>query len=385
MFESLLDLLQRKLASERGVEGCNLAILDDFFPGMLSSFRIAEYNYYLEKLEAVKVFSTAVNFSRCLREYASVYPYNVKSIFRFNPKNKVSAKLCYLNFLNNAYIFIDYIEKQEMPFVFTLYPGGGFQLKAEDSDSKLRRVLGSKFFRRVITTQPISKDYLIEGNYCRENSIQLVNGLVVPADRLNTETKLHYPVDKPTFDICFVAHKYMRKGVDKGYDTFVHVAKKLAAKYDFIKFHVVGNFDEKDLDIACIETKITFYGTRHTDFFASFYRRMDIIVSPNIPFALAPGAFDGFPTGCCVEAGLCGVAVFSNDKLGQNLEFIDNEDIVILPDDIDEVCKKIDYFLQNTKELYALSAKGQHKFNKIYDMEFQMQPRLDIIREYLGR
>ena len=42
---------------------------------------------------------------------------------------------------------------------------------------------------------------------------------------------------------------------------------------------------------------------------------MDLIISPNVPFVLASGAFDGFPTACCMEAALSGTAMFVTDEL----------------------------------------------------------------------
>ena len=42
-------------------------------------------------------------------------------------------------------------------------------------------------------------------------------------------SKSFYKKTKNTFDICFVAYKYMEKGLDKGYDIFIQVCKNIAA------------------------------------------------------------------------------------------------------------------------------------------------------------
>ena len=108
----------------------------------------------------------------------------------------------------------------------------------------------------------------------------------------------------------------MPRGVDKGYDRFIATARILRGRHPEVRFHVVGNFTEEDVEITDLHDCITFYGHRFTPFFPDFTRRMDIILSPNIPFMFKPGAFDGFPTGCCIEAALCGTAVFASDELG---------------------------------------------------------------------
>ena len=76
--------------------------------------------------------------------------------------------------------------------------------------------------------------------------------------------------------------------------------------------------------------QVKFYGAQRTEFFPSFYSQMDLILAPNIPFTLLPGAFDGFPPGGCIEAGLSGVAVFCTDVLNQNIAFKDGEELVIV-------------------------------------------------------
>lgn len=298
----------------------DLVILDDAFPHLLSAFRIAEYNAYLQRFPDSVVYSTTSsfpalresrNFEGVREEYEADYPEFAGRAFRFAPDSVPKSKLIYMAFINNAYSFIDLIEKHKTPFIFTLYPGGGFRLNDAESDRKLRRVCSSPCFRKVIVTQRISRDYLLDNGFVRPEQVELIYGGVFPShsDPEAKALKSLYGRDKETFDICFVAHKYMERGVDKGYDTFVEVAR-ICQEKPYIRFHVVGPFDDQDMDVSSLKDRISFCGTQGRKFFTEFYSRMDIIVSPNIPFALFPGAFDGFPTGCCMEAALSGVAVF---------------------------------------------------------------------------
>jgi glycosyltransferase involved in cell wall biosynthesis len=115
----------------------------------------------------------------------------------------------------------------------------------------------------------------------------------------------------------------MIRGLNKGYDVFIEVAKILYNLHGSnIVFHVVGNFDEKDIEVSELKDNIKFYGTRTTDWFPQFYANMDIIMSPNIPLhyimpEVKKSFIDGFPTGCCVEAGFCGTVVFCTDTVNQ--------------------------------------------------------------------
>src|SRR6202035_1516801 len=69
-------------------------------------------------------------------------------------------RLCYLNFLNNAHYHVDHLEAAALPFLFTLYPGGGFELHNAETDFKLKRLLRSPMLRAVISTQSITTQVL---------------------------------------------------------------------------------------------------------------------------------------------------------------------------------------------------------------------------------
>ena len=368
----------------------SLVIIDDSFPNLLSAFRVAEYNVYLERIGNARVYSAAAllpftkkwrSFRKSLREYEERYPQFKGKVELFSPYRDLHCTLVYLIFINNAFRFVDYIDKAGVPFVFTLYPGGGFHLHQEESDRKLRRVFSSPNFRKVIVTQKATRQYLLEKRFCRAEQIEFVYGGVLPSTALQARQmpRKRYGSDKDTFDVCFVAQKYMKKGIDKGFNVFVEVARKLRAAQADIRFHVVGSFEPSDMAAAELEDRVSFYGPQKTDFFPSFYAGMDLILSPNVPFVLAPGAFDGFPTGCCIEAGLCGVAVFCSDPLGLNPCFVDGEDIVIIPVDAPAVAELILEYYRAPLRLYELAGRCQASFRRVFDIEHQMQPRLDVL------
>ncbi|BCO11342.1 hypothetical protein GEOBRER4_n1738 [Citrifermentans bremense] len=368
----------------------SLVIVDDIFPNLVSAFRVAEYNYYLEQFPDAQVRSAAAlvpfsanwrRFRGWIEEYERQYPGFRGRVTLLGGFGKIRCRLMYLIFINNAYRFIEEIDQAGIPFAFTLYPGGGFHLGQEESDRKLRRVFSSPNFRKVIVTQKVTRDYLLQGEFCLPEQVEFIYGGVLPSELLQARQlpRRRYPTEKGSFDICFVAHKYMEGGIDKGFDVFTETARRLVAVCPDIRFHVVGTFGPSDLPSGGLEGKVTFYGTRTTDFFPSFYAGMDIILSPNVPFVLAPGAFDGFPTGCCIEAGLCGVAVFCSDPLDLNPCFVDREDIVIVPSNPARVTEIVLEYYRYPDRLYELAARCRDSFLRVFDIRRQMQPRLQAL------
>lgn len=372
---------------------CDCLILDDIYPQLMSAFRIVEYSYYLDSLNSV-VLSSATsfsyvsecrNFSEVREDYYQKFPTHRNKVHFFHPSIKVKAKLAYFIFLNNGLLFLDFIEKNKLPFIFTLYPGGGLRLYDEYCTNNLRKIFSSKYFEGVIVTQKPILQYLKFENLCGEDKIKYLPGgpiNILENDSL-LKTKKRFPVEKMSFDICFVAAKYSSQGKDKGYDTFIEVAKTLNKTNKNIYFHVVGGFTPNDINVEEISNFIQFYGGLKTEDLHEFYTKMDIILSPNISNVLYKGAFDGFPTGCVAEAAGCDVLMMVYDDLDQNIIYVNGIDIEILDRNIDYIVDRINYFYQHPEEMYSIGTKGRLKTVKYVSIENQMQPRADFINSII--
>lgn len=363
-----------------------LVIIDDYFPSLATAFRVAEFNSILGHFDDAVLYSTSVDRAS-FSNYVKCYPKLANRVHKFHPVRHLKGSGAYVVFLNNIFGYLEYLEKYRLPFVFELYPGGGFYLNDAVSDARLRRVFSSSMFRKVIVTQSITRDYLLHNNFCSEQQVELIFGVVVLSNILDNETskRSHFGVDKDTFDICFVANKYTPRGVDKGYDRFIASAEILSARNPETRFHIVGDYSETDIEIGgTLEHLVTFYGPRETSFFAQFYAKMDLILSPNVPFTFAPGAFDGFPTGCSIEAALCGTALFICDELHlNNGRFKDGEDLVIIPRDPGCIAEIIERYIRNPTKLRLLAANGQRAIRNLFNLEVQMTPRLRILSDLL--
>jgi glycosyltransferase involved in cell wall biosynthesis len=366
-----------------------IAVLDDFFPQPLSGFRFEEFRCYLDEIPTLSIYSNGaslplVNDSRSVEEVISSHlrdhPSHAGRIHPLSSEMFPDADMYYGIFLNNIYTYIDQIETKDRPFVFTLYPGGGFGIDQPEADHKMRRVFGSSKFNSVIATQPITRDYLFSKNYCREDQITYIPGGVIPRSAFDPPSqKLRYGFGKNQIDICFVANRYTPIGTEKGYDLFVEAAKTLCALGVSAEFHVVGAYDETTIDLGACARQIRFYGFRPREFFRGFYQQMDLTLAPTRPFVLS-GMFDGFPTGGCVEAGLQAVAVMCTDELRLNTVFRDGDDIVIVRPDRDDIVARIMELAREPARLAKIGENGRTKMAGAFGHAAQLSPRIEILR-----
>lgn len=375
----------------KGFTKRDLLIYDDIFPHPVSGFRVEEFSVLLTKFNNSKIITEPTAYP-IVKTPKKDHKKHVLEFLnqKVDLKNKIkfkrgfyniNAKLFYCIFLSNVFKNLIWLEKYKIPFVFTLYPGGGFRLNDPVSDQQLKEVLTSSLFRKVIVTQRITRDYLVEKKLCSLEKIEFIFGGVVPQISLEKDltSKRSYLNNKNTFDICFCAAKYTLKGDDKGYDVFIECANRIAYQYDFVRFHVVGGFEENDIDVSLIKNKITFYGYQNFEALGGIYQQMDVLISPNKAFVLSKGAFDGFPLGTVVEAVLNGVVVLLTDELKLNSVFKPDEEIILIDSNSESILEKINYLIENPEKMYLISKKGRQKFLKIYSNEIQMKPRIAVL------
>lgn len=360
-------------------------ILDDFFPNLLTGFRVAEYNAYLQAYPQLCILSTLGDFAPRHAEYAALYPEHADRVHYFTEDALDGCALAYLNFLNNAVLFHPHLERRQLPFVLTLYPGGGLGLHEPESDDKLKRVLSLPSLQAIITTQQVTADYLRE--FAAQHQLRLpplhsVTGVVVNplyfADDLPAHGR-YFGEGKDTLDICFVAEKYMPRGENKGYPEFIAMAHALV-DLPQLRFHVVGSFTPDDIDVSALGSeRIRFHGRMETSRLRSFFTGMDLVVSPNKPYTLHPGNFDGFPTGSCVEASLCGVAMMATDALRQNPGYPDGQAMLIVQPDVPQLVQRVRELVQQPRRLGPLARAGQALSRQWYAPGHQIGQRMRVL------
>jgi lipopolysaccharide transport system ATP-binding protein len=355
-------------------------ILDDFFPNLLTGFRIAEYNALLKKWPRLSIHSKLPKFRWHHRRYSELYPELAHRVKKFSNVEVPAASFAYLNFVNNACDFLDFIEIRKTPFVFTLYPGGGFGVNDPECDSKLDRVCASPYLKHVVVTQKLTEKYL-RARHPEVPSTLIFGCVVNPLYFREPDTpRAWFGHGKATFDICFVAEKYMAHGRSKGYPVFIDAGRRVAASIPEARLHVVGSYGPDDWPIGELADKVNFHGTFVTQELRAFYAGMDVIVSPNIPFVLHGGHFDGFPTGACAEAALCGVAIVASDVLRLNAGYYEEgREIVVVPPVAEEFAEALLMLARDPGQLRSLALAGQQKSRTLYAPEQQISSRLAVI------
>ncbi|MGY2064411.1 FkbM family methyltransferase [Blastococcus sp. SYSU DS0619] len=366
-------------AAPDGARG--MVVLDDYFPTKGTGFRIAEFDWMLRHGVVAEVMTTIEPLEPLVSQYAELHPRTATGISPYDARRLAEFDSASVMFLNNAARFLADLERAALPFVLTLYPGGGLHLGEAGAERKLRRVLRSPQLRHVITTQPLVTD-LVQTITGGSVPVTEVLGVVVdpgylrPGPGLRTE---YFGSGKPVLDVCFVAHRYTPDGSDKGFPVFLESLGLLRDAGLPVRGHVVGGFGASDVADEHADLELEFAGVLSTPQLREFFGSMDIVVSPTATGRLAPGAFDGFPTGACVEAALCGVAVVATDPLNQNRLYTDRRDIHMPAADATEVVQRVLDMLAEPDGLRRVAQAGLRTTRQAYGVDAQLWSRRRVL------
>lgn len=379
-------------------------ILDGCFPSPLSGFRFGEFTAYLKAIPQSRVLSSisdgivkggpVPSFDDCANRFAAEHNINPGRLKLFGRHKTAHAGIAYCVFLSNAArFFLETPSLMADRFAFTLYPGGGFLVHGSVADHRLRRLCDDKRLAYIITTQNLTYRYIIDRGFCEPDRLLHIFGGISPlvfanenmtADALGRKEQGH-------LNVCFVARHYTPWGIEKGYDVLVKVAQRLCSRDD-ITFHVVGGFTASTIDLeGCCN--IRFYGLQQPDFFPDFYRRMDIILSPNISLGRILGTeqmiFDGFPTTCAVEAGIYGAAMFLSDFEGLNRDLAGNpifrsgEDFELIDRNDKAIAELLVKYAEDREALRQLAMAGRAVLLREFSYAKQMQPRIEKLMQHM--
>lgn len=409
---NLWGLLPRRWQAARARRrGDDLVILDDFFPNLLTGFRVAEYNALMQAMPGLRVFSAVPEFAQRHAEYAQRHPEPARRVLPWPGQLPAGVRRVYLNFLNNAVMFLPALQAAGVPFWLTLYPGGGFGLREPASDDKLLSVLRSPLLQGLTITQPVTGQYV--RHLCGQHGLPVPRILEVPGVVVNPlyfEAAPASPEASPAsalaspsapvrgttgagLHIAFVAEKYMPEGLNKGYPAFIEAMQALRDEPG-VHWHVVGSFGPQDSpgvqwpalvpgpEGRLSAGSLTWHGRLHTAELRRFLHGVDVVVSPNRPFCLHPGNFDGFPTGACVEASLCGALIVASDELNQNPGYVDGQDIVLIEPTAQAVERALRGLLRAPEPLRRMAAAGQARTRELYHPRRQIGPRLNLLRKW---
>ena len=359
-----------------------IAIVDDLFPWRGSGFRFAEYDYYLKHSSSIAVYSnmSSLGFVGAFEEKDRIiaetsYGDKFRVVSNFQDLPKMEGYYCL--FLNNVDSVIKLAERDGVPFAFTLYPGGGFELENDEVLEKLKLICQHHLLHKIIVTQPKSFKVL-KSVGCPDDKIEYIFGVVSESER----PKSRWRNMRPRFNrlaICFAAHKYDSLGRDKGLDLFVQMADRLYVQNSNIDFHVVGPWKSAIDALSKYPAAFTIHEILPIEKLSSFFTKMDIAIFPTRKDINALGRFDGFPTATMVQAALSGCVTISTNPLHQDTPIKANLDYLEIEPDFDSLWQVVQELIAQPSTLRSMSSNAKKHFFENYNIETQMAPRLRIL------
>jgi len=393
MRNSLKKILPAKLKNiikhqintyESKIIEADLLIFDDIFPNPISDWRQNEFLHYLREIKNTFVVKDILNFhishsrQKQIEVFAVNYPLFQNRIITFKSYDRFKAKLGYCLFYNNLRKIYPILEKNNIPFVFTLYPGGGFALYDNETESNLKTYFKSPLFRHVIVNMPYIYDYLLERFELKKEDVTLIYGAPL---KLPTHKEKRILGRSNHLKIVFSAHKYMPYGIDKGFDIFNRVAKQLEGDKRF-KFYCIGGFTENDLMTQT--NNIQFIETKDPEGLGNEFLKYDIIISPNRSHIQYFGSFDGFPTGSVVHACNSGCLMMLTDDWGnaEKIGLVDNEHFILISPNARDIVDKLLSIIKDDK-VNDIARKGKEVLTEKFNIDKQLLTRTLIINKYL--
>ncbi len=291
--------------------------------------------------------------------------------------------LMYCLFLNNAENLLNNSEEFQVPFVFTLYPGGGFHLNNSFSDDKLLRVLSSNMLKGVVVTMPTTLDYVqkfISKFSLSSTKIIYKYGGIIRQPKINN-IKMD-PIAGP-LRVLFIGMKYTEKGEDKGLDLFLSSCSLLIQSGIKLNISIVGNWSQIDLNGFLCESYCTIFGLVPNEELSNIYFNNDIAIFPTRYSKIDSGNFDGFPVGSAIEAALHGVAIMTTNPLGMVTPLRSGIHYISIDPTTDSIYESILDLDKDRDHLLRLKIDGQKKFYEIFSLHSQMYPRLELLKKFL--
>lgn len=369
-----------------------LLIVDDVFPHPASAFRYHEILGYLRHFPGCRVATSAAGFrtlgerrppADLIADFDRRWPDLAGRVEPLTMHTRPDpSAVGYGMLVNNLYAYGGVFERHDVPFAFTLYPGGGFSLEDSAAVARLEHVVASRMFRHVVVTTRAARDLLRDRRLVPEQRVTYLYGGVVPPAETPRVPVHRYPLSKDVLDVGFVAPKHTPHGRDEGFDVFVQAAWLMCRAGLPVRFHVVGGFGPDDLEAGLLlGDQVTFHGRPGRELLADLYAGMDVVLSPG---ASGERASRGVPTRCSAEAALAGVALVCSDPTGQNDAFTDGHDIVLVPRDAVAAADAIAGLLRRPDDLARIARNGQATCERVFGLEAQLGPRLAVLESLLA-
>lgn len=365
----------------------DLALLDPLFPAWAKGFH-AEYEYG-EITRRLAARCAVFGMENDLASYYSAIagarkenPYLASVCFPAVLAPAVlgfkSAYSCFPRAIHN---FLPKIVAARANFSFTAYPGA-FLIDNPVSDRRLLELTGARGFTKVLTTQPLARQYLTGKLGLDPDAVDFVFGGVcrLPEGRRPEGILIGRKVR-----VVFCAHRHMPGGLDKGLDVFFEIAKLLLKASRKFEFVLVGPFESEVADVRpALGSSLVWHPYLHNSELVDLYSRCDVFFSFLRPNLVEPGRFDGFPVAAAVQAAAAGALVLINDPLGQGTNFFEKDRHYLESSaDAKQMCELLMEVAADPSWARRIAGAGCDRVREIYELDYQLEPRLRMIAECL--
>ncbi|RZS57419.1 hypothetical protein EV141_1131 [Microcella putealis] len=360
-----------------------VVILDDYFPSLLTGFRVSEFTYLLREGAVDAVMTTAEPYAHLSQTFGETFPDLANRVMPFDPSSLADAGGAYITFVNNARYFMPYLVEHKLPVVLQLYPGGGLNLGDPNVDRLIIDLRASGLLRGLVVTTERARTWL-ESLDVGDVPVALIPGVAIERTYLGPgagSRTNYYPTASDVLRFGFVAHKYSADGRDKGFPDFLATLAAVMTDGISVQGSVIGGFTPDDVPAGHqpLLPYLTFHGPLLSEAMKAVLFSVDLVVSQNRADVLAVGQFDGFPTASSVIGSLCGAGLVLTDPLNQNRLFVHGRDALIVPDDPAVAAASIVQLL-NGIGIQALARHGLRVTRRHYGVQAQLAPRLEFLQ-----
>lgn len=251
-------------------------------------------------------------------------------------------------------------------------------------DKILLELIESSNCKYVIVNQYVTYFYLIDFLKVDPWKVKIIPGVPISLSNQQSD-KTKFPKSE-VLNIVFVGHRYLINGEDKGLPIFLELIKILTIETSInFKAIVVGDFFIEDFPGYEKIGNLIFLGKMNEEELSVFLESTDIIISPNQPFKLSQGAYDGFPLGSVVSAGIKGNLIFSTDYFneGEKIGFLDKINFVKIEPDIIDIKNKVEFYLNHPDVAEKIIINSKKFIYDFYSYQNQILKRLEIFKDVI--
>ena len=362
-----------------------LAVVDTYFPKLLSGFRYWENFQFYEIDKSILFFSVhKMNdyFPAKVLPLESIKEYPVTDIYCFFLNHTLGLLDCPLEIPGKRnYGLSSFIKDNDISIHATIGPGGGY----EDVSHWDQVVKGLEFLRDHPNVKSV---------FTNLSDVQkIIPKAYRVAGVVNTDLyKYVSRVKSDQLQLLFVAHRPLTLA-QKGLDYLIEAFNLLdPSKYHL---HVVGGDWTKE--VSRIENdNYTYYGTLPPNKLREVMYKCHVIANPTYKIKVPAlskfihrnkiyVSIDSFPTTAAAEAMSTGCCLISTNPRHDYFALSPDEDYLeVREKSVEDLLEALQYLYMNQDKMLSMARKGHEKILKFFDFKKNVAFKYNVIKGKIG-